>query len=211
MLIQVYLTWTSVSFPATQASGTQLAQNESLDASSTKEWSFTSTISLQKTTSAPGTSSKSWKHTVYFPIQTVKKMQIILNLFFICCASSWNECHLLIHAGYAVSMSSSYEVMMSDGWTSKHSAGILSVITGGYKLQTTIAIFICAVCGHCVALTARGGHQDKFSGCKAKETKEKTAIIFTIVNKSGGQVNAYYQLNDIVQSTTWSHAGSKRH
>ncbi|XP_009325311.1 PREDICTED: endomucin isoform X1 [Pygoscelis adeliae] len=40
----------------TQASGTQLAQNESLDASSTKEWSFSSTISLQKTTSAPGTS-----------------------------------------------------------------------------------------------------------------------------------------------------------
>jgi len=66
-----------------------------------------------------------------------------------------------------------------------------------------------AVCGHCVALPARGGHQDKFSGCKAKETKEKTAIIFTIVNKSGGQVNAYYQLNDIVQSTAWSHARSK--
>ncbi|XP_009577887.1 PREDICTED: endomucin [Fulmarus glacialis] len=40
----------------TQASGTQLAQNESLDASSTKGWSFSSTISPQKTTSAPGTS-----------------------------------------------------------------------------------------------------------------------------------------------------------
>ncbi|XP_062492713.1 endomucin isoform X1 [Pezoporus occidentalis] len=48
----------------TQANGTQLAQNESSDASSTKGWSssstegwsFSSTISLQKTTSAPGTS-----------------------------------------------------------------------------------------------------------------------------------------------------------
>ncbi|XP_075276229.1 endomucin isoform X1 [Opisthocomus hoazin] len=40
----------------TQASGTLLAQNESLDASSTKGWSFSSTISLWKTTSAPGTS-----------------------------------------------------------------------------------------------------------------------------------------------------------
>uniref|UniRef100_A0A8C3PIT0 Endomucin n=1 Tax=Calidris pygmaea TaxID=425635 RepID=A0A8C3PIT0_9CHAR len=48
----------SVSFPATQESGTQLAQNESLslDASSTKGWSFSSTTSLQETTSAPGTS-----------------------------------------------------------------------------------------------------------------------------------------------------------
>ncbi|XP_068258924.1 endomucin isoform X1 [Nyctibius grandis] len=41
----------------TQGSGTQLAQNGSLDASSTKGWSFSSTASLQKTTSAPGTSS----------------------------------------------------------------------------------------------------------------------------------------------------------
>ncbi|XP_033920898.1 endomucin [Melopsittacus undulatus] len=48
----------------TQANGTQLAQNESSDASSTKGWpssstegwSFSSTTSLQKTTSAPGTS-----------------------------------------------------------------------------------------------------------------------------------------------------------
>ncbi|KAM9579527.1 endomucin isoform 1-T1 [Guaruba guarouba] len=48
----------------TQANGTQLAQNESSDASSTKRWSFSSTegwsfsstISLQKTTSASGTS-----------------------------------------------------------------------------------------------------------------------------------------------------------
>ncbi|XP_061216907.1 endomucin isoform X2 [Neopsephotus bourkii] len=48
----------------TQANGTQLAQNESSDASSTKGWfssstegsSFSPTISLQKTTSAPGTS-----------------------------------------------------------------------------------------------------------------------------------------------------------
>ncbi|XP_072718606.1 endomucin isoform X2 [Ciconia boyciana] len=40
----------------TQANGTQLAQNESLDASSTKGWSFSSATSLQKTTSAPGTS-----------------------------------------------------------------------------------------------------------------------------------------------------------
>ncbi|XP_059674022.1 endomucin [Gavia stellata] len=40
----------------TQASGTQLAQNESLDASSTKAWSFSSTMSPQKNTSAPGTS-----------------------------------------------------------------------------------------------------------------------------------------------------------
>ncbi|XP_050752350.1 endomucin isoform X2 [Gymnogyps californianus] len=40
----------------TEASGTQVAHNESLDASSTKGWSFSSTISLQKTTSAPGTS-----------------------------------------------------------------------------------------------------------------------------------------------------------
>ncbi|XP_065547420.1 endomucin [Lathamus discolor] len=48
---------------ATQANVTQLAQNESSDASSTKGWSsstegwsLSSTISLQKTTSAPGTS-----------------------------------------------------------------------------------------------------------------------------------------------------------
>ncbi|XP_074946855.1 endomucin isoform X2 [Phalacrocorax aristotelis] len=43
---------------ATQASGTQLAQNESLDASSTTGWSSSSfsTTSLQNTTSAPGTS-----------------------------------------------------------------------------------------------------------------------------------------------------------
>ncbi|XP_074003978.1 endomucin [Numenius arquata] len=42
----------------TQESGTQLAQNGSLslDASSTKGWSFSSTTSLQETTSAPGTS-----------------------------------------------------------------------------------------------------------------------------------------------------------
>ncbi|XP_057273926.1 endomucin isoform X3 [Pezoporus wallicus] len=48
----------------TQANGTQLAQNESSDASSTKGWSssstegwsFSSTISLQKNASAPGTS-----------------------------------------------------------------------------------------------------------------------------------------------------------
>lgn len=210
MLIQVYLTWTFVFFPATQVSVTQLTHNESSDASSTTRQSFSSTVSLQKTTSAPGTSGKSWKHTLCFPIQTVKKTQITLNLF-ICCALSWNESHLLIHAGYAVPMSSSYEVMMSDGWTSKHSAEILNVITGGYKLQKIIAIFIYAVCGHCVALTARGVRQDKFSGCKAKETKEKTAIIFTIVNKYGGQVNACYQLNYIVQSTTWSHARSKRY
>lgn len=201
---------TSVSFPATQTSRTQSAHTKSLDASSTKESSFYSTTSLQNTT-AHGSSGKSWNHFLYFPIQTVKKVKIIPNLFFICCALSWNESHLLIHAGYAVSMSSSCEVMMSDGWTSKHSAGTLNVVRGGYKLQKIIAIFMYSVCGHCVALTARRGHQNKFSGCKAKETKEKTAIIFTIVNKSGGQVNAYYQLNDIVQSTTWSHARSKRH
>ncbi|XP_074445583.1 endomucin isoform X2 [Larus michahellis] len=41
---------------ATQESGTQLAQNGSLDSSSTTGWSFSSTTSLQKTTSAPGTS-----------------------------------------------------------------------------------------------------------------------------------------------------------
>ncbi|KAM6076845.1 endomucin [Chlamydotis macqueenii] len=40
----------------TQANGTQLAQNESLVASSTKGWLLSSTISLQKTTSVPGTS-----------------------------------------------------------------------------------------------------------------------------------------------------------
>ncbi|XP_069711686.1 endomucin isoform X2 [Phaenicophaeus curvirostris] len=40
----------------TQANATQLAQNQSLDASSTKGSSFSSTISLQKTTSAPRTS-----------------------------------------------------------------------------------------------------------------------------------------------------------
>ncbi|XP_065693753.2 endomucin isoform X1 [Patagioenas fasciata] len=40
----------------TQASTTQLAQNVSLGASSTKAWSVSSTSSLQKTTSAPGTS-----------------------------------------------------------------------------------------------------------------------------------------------------------
>ncbi|XP_074760099.1 endomucin [Athene noctua] len=40
----------------TQTSGTQLAQNESLDVSSTKGWSFSSTVFLQKTTSDPGTS-----------------------------------------------------------------------------------------------------------------------------------------------------------
>ncbi|XP_042664314.1 endomucin isoform X2 [Tyto alba] len=40
----------------TQASGTQLAQNVSLDALSTEGWSFSSAVSLQKTTSAPGTS-----------------------------------------------------------------------------------------------------------------------------------------------------------
>ncbi|XP_054239052.1 endomucin [Indicator indicator] len=40
----------------TQASGTQLAYNESLDASSTKGSSFSSTVSLQNPTSAPGTS-----------------------------------------------------------------------------------------------------------------------------------------------------------
>lgn len=166
MLIEVYLAWISVSFPATQVNGTQLAQNESSDASSTKGWSssstegwsFSSTISLQKSTSAPGTSGKSWKHTLYFPMIAVKKMQIILNLCFMCCALSWNEGHLFIHAGYTVAISSSYEIMMSDGWTSKHSVGILSVITGGYKLLKVIVVFIYAVCGHCVALTARGGH-----------------------------------------------------
>ncbi|XP_009076544.1 PREDICTED: endomucin, partial [Acanthisitta chloris] len=41
----------------TQASGTQLAQNESLDASSTKGWALPSTVSAEKTTSAPGTSA----------------------------------------------------------------------------------------------------------------------------------------------------------
>ncbi|XP_009633049.1 endomucin [Egretta garzetta] len=41
----------------TQTNGTQLAQNESLDASSTKASSFSSTVSLQKTTSALGTTS----------------------------------------------------------------------------------------------------------------------------------------------------------
>ncbi|XP_074722923.1 endomucin isoform X1 [Strix uralensis] len=40
----------------TQTSGTQLAQNESLDVSSTKGWSSSSTIFLQKTTSDSGTS-----------------------------------------------------------------------------------------------------------------------------------------------------------
>ncbi|XP_014796824.1 PREDICTED: endomucin isoform X4 [Calidris pugnax] len=42
----------------TQQSGTQLAQNQSLslDVSSTKGWSFSSTTSLEETTSAPGTS-----------------------------------------------------------------------------------------------------------------------------------------------------------
>ncbi|XP_009883812.1 PREDICTED: endomucin [Charadrius vociferus] len=39
----------------TQESGTQLAQNGSLDVSSTKAWSLSSTTSLQKITSAPGT------------------------------------------------------------------------------------------------------------------------------------------------------------
>ncbi|XP_009979515.1 PREDICTED: endomucin, partial [Tauraco erythrolophus] len=41
---------------ATQASGTQLAQNETLEASSTKGWWSSSTVSLQKNTSVPGTS-----------------------------------------------------------------------------------------------------------------------------------------------------------
>ncbi|XP_009473143.1 PREDICTED: endomucin [Nipponia nippon] len=40
----------------TRASGTQLAQTESLNASSAKGWSFSSTISLQNTTSTPGIS-----------------------------------------------------------------------------------------------------------------------------------------------------------
>ncbi|XP_026703826.1 endomucin isoform X3 [Athene cunicularia] len=40
----------------TQTSRTQLAQNESLDVSSTKGWSFSSTVFLQKTTSDPETS-----------------------------------------------------------------------------------------------------------------------------------------------------------
>ncbi|XP_009951611.1 PREDICTED: endomucin [Leptosomus discolor] len=40
----------------TQASGTQLAHNESLDALSTKAWSFSSTTCLQKKTTSPGTS-----------------------------------------------------------------------------------------------------------------------------------------------------------
>ncbi|KAM6313334.1 endomucin [Aegotheles albertisi] len=39
----------------TQESGTQLAQNVSLDVSSTKGWSFPSTTSLQNNTSSPGT------------------------------------------------------------------------------------------------------------------------------------------------------------
>lgn len=171
MLIGVYLIWTSILFPATQTSGTQLALTESLDASSTKKSSFYSTTSLQNTT-APGSSGKSWKLNLYFPIQTAKKMKIICNLFFICCALPWNESHLLIHAGCAVSMSSSCEVMMSDGWTSKHSAGTLNVVRGGYKLQKIIAIFIYSVCGHCVALTARIGHQDKFS-LAAKQSRQR--------------------------------------
>ncbi|XP_009876455.1 PREDICTED: endomucin, partial [Apaloderma vittatum] len=41
---------------ATQTSGTPLAQNESSDASSTKGWSFSSTVSVQNNTSTPGTS-----------------------------------------------------------------------------------------------------------------------------------------------------------
>ncbi|XP_074887915.1 endomucin isoform X2 [Buteo buteo] len=41
---------------ATQVSVTQLTHNESSDASSTTRQSFSSTVSLQKTTSAPGTS-----------------------------------------------------------------------------------------------------------------------------------------------------------
>lgn len=62
-----------------------------------------------------------------------------------------------------------------------------------------------------VALTVRGGHQDKFPGCKAEETKKKTAIIFAVIKKSGEKFNAHYQLNDVVRSTTWLHARSKIH
>lgn len=57
-------------------------------------------------------------------------------------------------------------------------------------------------------MTVRRG-QDKFPDCKAEETKGKTAIIFAVVKKSGDKFNAYYQLNDVVQSTTWSHSRSK--
>lgn len=49
-----------------------------------------------------------------------------------------------------------------------------------------------------VALTVRGGHQDKFPGCKAEETKKKTAIISAVIKKSGEKFNVHYQLNDVV-------------
>lgn len=65
----------------------------------------------------------------------------------------------------------------------------LNVITEDINLDNRNLIY--AVCGHSVALTARGGHWDKFSGCKAKE---KMAIIFTIVNKSVGCANTYDQI-----------------
>lgn len=134
IIVQVPLTWTSFSFSATQASGAQLAQNESLDSASTTGQSFSSTVSPKGNTSASGTPGKDWKHALSFSIQAVKRMQIILSVFFICCALWWGP-HLLIHVGYTVSMSPSPEVVLSDGWTSKHSVEIRDVITGGYKLQ----------------------------------------------------------------------------
>lgn len=65
----------------------------------------------------------------------MQHVQKILNLSFICCSLSQNEGHLLIHAGYKVFVPSNYEVLMSDGRTSKDSVRKLNVITGGYKLR----------------------------------------------------------------------------
>lgn len=142
---------------------------------------------------------------LYKQLKDANNFECFLHL--LCIVMEWGP-HLLIHAGYTVSMSPSLEVVLSDGWTSKHSVEIHGVITGGYKLQMIIVIFIYAVWGHCVALALRGGHQDKFPGCEAEETKEKTAIIFADI-KSGEKFYVYYQLNDVVQSTAWSHARSK--
>lgn len=57
--VQVPLTWTSLSFPATQANGTQLPQNENLSTASTTGPSFSSTVSPERSTSASGTTGKS--------------------------------------------------------------------------------------------------------------------------------------------------------
>lgn len=131
-LLLLCLTQMFVSFPAVQVNGTQATQNESVGAPSTKRSTLPPTTSPQKNTSPSETSSKSWKYAFHFLMQHVQK---ILNLSFICCSLSQNEGHLLIHAGYKVFVPSNYEVLMSDGRTSKDSVRKLNVITGGYKLR----------------------------------------------------------------------------